>query len=253
MNTVDDICIYKSEIMRNAKYAYLNNDDEYLKNISIENGKVKYKGKELFENKELQINEVNRKEVKIVNDKFLIDNKIIAEPFILSNLAKIQYLICYKIAKKLKLTDEEIAKGINGYKPVENRINKKIAFGKEIIFDGDVTTYERMNEMADSMYEKKYLVLRKVGSAENTFRIRNIVDFFNSFEKVFVFDDIDYLDELKNEKNVVVVNNHDFMKELNGEIIYHYSGYYRVWKEFEESNLNIYDREKYIIKKEQNK
>ena len=93
-------------------------------------------------------------------------------------------------------------------------------------------------------------MLRKVGSAENTFRIKNIVDFFNKFEKVFIFSDINYLDELKNEKNVVIVDNNDFIKKLDGEIIYHYSGYYRVWDKFDEKNLNIYDREKYIIIKE---
>ncbi|MBR3198503.1 MAG: hypothetical protein IKG27_00650 [Bacilli bacterium] len=250
LNSVDDICIYKADIMRNAKYAYLNNNDSYLKNITLDKGIVKYKGKELFENKNLQINYVNNKELQVVDNCFLINNNIKVEPFILSALAGIQYLTCYKIAKKLGLTNEQIKKGLENYMPVENRLNKKKAFGKEIIFDGDVTTYERMNEIADTLYSKKYLVLRKVGSAENTFRIKNIVDFFSKFEKVFIFDDIDYLDELKKEKNVVIVSSNDFIKDLDGQIIYHYSGYYRVWDEFKEENLNIYDREKYKIIKE---
>ncbi len=250
LNTVDDICMYKAEIMRNAKYAYINKEDEYLKNIKLENGIIKYKEKELFENQNLQINYIDKKQIKVVDNCFLIDDEEKIKPFILSALAEIQYMTCYKIAKKLKLTNEQIKKGMEGYQPVENRLNKKKAFGKEIIFDGDVTTYERMNEIADSLYSKKYLVLRKVGSAENTFRIKNIVDFFNKFEKVFIFSDIDYLDELKNEKNVVIVDNNDFIKKLDGEIIYHYSGYYRVWDKFDEKNLNIYDREKYIIIKE---
>jgi len=39
------------------------------------------------------------------------------------------------------------------------------------------------------------------------------------------------------------------MKNIDGTIIYHYSGYYRVWDEFNENNLNIYDNEIYKIKR----
>lgn len=107
-----------------------------------------------------------------------------------------------------------------------------------------------MKELSDLEYETSYLVIRKVGSNENTLRISNITDFFNKFKRVFIFDDIEYLDEFKNHENVTIVSNHDFMNDLDGKIIYHYSGYYRVWDSFDENNLNIYDREKYPIIKE---
>ena len=138
---------------------------------------------------------------------------------------------------------------MNAYEPVENRLNTKKAFGKEIIFDGDITTYERMKELASSLYDKTYLVMRKVGSAENTYRIADIIKHFDAFEKVYIFDDIEYLEELKYHPKVTVVNNHDFMKELDGKIIYHYSGFYRTWLEYDENNLKIYDKEKYKIKR----
>ena len=101
------------------------------------------------------------------------------------------------------------------------------------------------------MYQNKYLVLRKVGSAENTLRIANIKDFFDRYKKVYIFGDVEYLEELKDGDNVVVVNNHDFMQDLKGTIIYHYSGYFRVWDNYDENNLNIYDKEKYPIIKEE--
>ncbi len=166
-------------------------------------------------------------------------------------MAKKQYAVAYKVGKELGLTDEEIKRGMEDYIPVENRVQKEIAFNKSILFDGDVTTYERIKELSDNMYENKYLVLRKVGSAENTLRIANIKDFFPKYKKVFIFKDVEYLDELKEECNVEIVTNHDFMKELKGCIIYHYSGYFRVWDKYDENNLHIYDKVKYPIIKEE--
>ena len=127
---------------------------------------------------------------------------------------------------------------------------KETAFGKKIIFDGDVTTYERMQELSDNMYKNKFLVLRKVGSAENTLRIANIDDHFKKYKKVYIFDDVEYLDELKNAPNVEIVKDNSFLKDIKGTVIYHYSGYFRVWDKFDENNLNIYDRDIYPILKE---
>ena len=249
LNSVEDICVFKSEIMRYAKYAFLNVDDDYLKNIKIVDGKVYFDSNYLFDNDNLSINFLSSDSIKVNLDNFIIDGLVI-KPFILSNLSMIQYLMCLRIAKLCGLSDNQIVCGLNSYKPVENRLQTEYAFGKEIIFDGDVTTYERMDELSNIIYDKKFLVLRKVGSAENTFRIKNIVVFFNRFDKVFVFSDIDYLEQFKDEDNVIIVSNHDFMNSLIGKIIYHYSGYFRVWDDFNEDNLKIYDREKYIIMKD---
>ena len=249
LKSIEDICVFKSEIMRHAKFAFLNLDDACLKMIKKSDDKVYLGSKYLFDNNDLSITYLSADSVKVDKDNFIIDGLTI-KPFILSNLSMIQYLMCFRIAKLCGLNDGKIIDGLSSYKPVENRLQTELAFGKEIIFDGDVTTYERMDELSNIFYDKKYLVLRKVGSAENTFRISNIVDFFNKFDEVFVFSDIDYLDEFKTEENVTIVNNHDFMNDLDGKIIYHYSGYYRVWDGFYEDNLKIYDREKYIIIKD---
>ena len=249
LKSIEDICTFKSEIMRYAKYAFLNFDDDCLKKIKKIDGGVYFGNKHLFDNNNLSINYISADSVKVDEDTFIVDGLSI-KPFILSNLSMIQYLMCFRIAKLCGLNDEKIVDGLSSYKPVENRLQTELAFGREIIFDGDVTTYERMDELSNILYDKKYLVLRKVGSAENTFRIGNIVDFFSRFDKVFVFSDIDYLDEFKMEENVTIVSNHDFMNDLDGKIIYHYSGYYRVWDNFDEDNLKIYDREKYIIIKD---
>ena len=249
LKSIDDICVYKSQIMRYAKYAFLNSDDACLKRIKKIKNKVYFGNKMLFVNNDLTINYLSIDSVKVSANRFTIDDLVI-KPFILSNLSMIQYLMCFKIARMCDVDNSQIIEGFNSYIPVENRLQSENIFGKNIIFDGDVTTYERMDAISNILYDKKYLVLRKVGSSENTFRISNIVDFFDRFDKVFVFSDIDYLDELRNEKNVTIVSNHDFIHDLDGKIIYHYSGYFRVWDEFDQNNLKIYDREKYIILKD---
>lgn len=249
IRSIDDVCIYKTDIMRHAKDAYLNLDNIYLQKLSVDSGNVMYDKKTLFKNKKLKIHGITNDRIKILDDKFLIDDRVLITPFVTSSLSMIQYLICYDIAKKEGLSDDQIVKGMNGYIPVENRLHKEKAFEKEIFFDGDITTYSRMHELSNIIATKKYLVLRKVGSAERGIGMEKIINFFDRFHKVFLFSDIEYLEELKGKNNVVIVENHDFMKNLDGVIVYHYSGYYRVWDKFLEQNLNIYDREKYVIKK----
>ncbi|MCH5166830.1 MAG: hypothetical protein J1F35_02960 [Erysipelotrichales bacterium] len=249
LQTLDDICICKAPVLKHAKMGIINEEDEHLKNINLEDGIVEYNGDPLFKTNLECLDRAKPSEIAIEGNNFVIDNKITITPFILSDLAKTQYLYAYKIGKYLGLTNEEIEKGMKEYTPVENRLNKKVAFGREIIFDGDITYYERMKALSEIKYENAYLVIRKAGCSERSERVENIVDYFDKFKKVFIFDDIEYLDELKNHPNVEVVSNHDFLNNLEGVIIYHYSGYYRVWHTFDENNLNIYDRDIYKINK----
>ena len=249
LNTIDDICKYKALIMQYAKKCFIIKNDDYLDNLHLDSGKLYYKDELILKNDFLDLERIDSFKMVIDGTKFRIDD-ILFSPFILSVLAQKQYIIAYYIGKYLGLSNKEIEMGMKQYSQVENRVNKEMAFGKQIIFDGDITTYERMKELSDNMYDKKYLVLRKVGSAENTLRIASIKDFFCKYENVYIFDDVEYLKELRNYPNVIIVNSHEFMKELDGVIIYHYSGYFRVWDIYDENNLNIYDTTKYPILKE---
>ena len=250
LKTQKDICIYKSFIMQYAKKAFLPSDDIYLNNLSIKNNKLMYNNEILFTNNSLNLIFIDIDNIIIKNDEMNINKNLIVTPFFLSNLSKVQFLIAYNIAKELNLSNDLIKKGMNTYVPVENRIQKKIAFNKEIIFDGDITTPDRLKEIAHNSYEKKYLVIRKVGCSEEYMDQNKIKNVFKYFDKVYIFNDTDYFDNLDKEKNVIIVHNHDFMNALKGTIIYHYSGYYRVWKEYNENNLNIYDNKIYRVLKE---
>ena len=250
LKTIDDICRYKAAIMQYAKDGYVIENDPYLDKLSYEDGKLMYEGnEEVLENPNLNLHRLSLKDTKVENEKLTIEDEITVDPFMLSTLSEKQFLLSYEIGKKLGLTPEQIKEGMDTYQPVENRLQTEYAFGKRIIFDGDITTFERMKELSDNMYKNKYLVLRKVGSAENTFRIADIRKHFPKYKKVFIFDDVEYLDDLCNEPNVEIVHDHSFMDHIEGTIIYHYSGYYRVWDQYEENNLNTYDTEKYPIMK----
>lgn len=249
LKTIDDICKYKAAIMQYAKQGYIIEGDPYLDRLHMDGGELKYDDESLLYNQDLNLERIDMKKTTVEAEEFNIEGEITVDPFMLSTLSKKQFTTAYKIGKYLGLTNEQIKTGMDTYQPVENRLQTEYAFGKRIIFDGDITTFERMKELSDNMYENKYLVLRKVGSAENTFRIADIKQHFNKYKKVYIFDDVEYLEELKDEPNVEIVHDHTFMNDLEGTIIYHYSGYYRVWDKYEENNLNEYDTEKYPIMK----
>lgn len=249
MNTLDDICVNKAKILKNAFIGIINTEDEYLKNIKLDDKHIKYNEDYLFTTNLHHIEDLSPSSSYFAGEDLIIDNKFKIKPFIKSDLAKTQYSIATRIGELTGLSDEEIINGLNDYTPVENRLNTKMVCGKEVIFDGDITSYERMQEISNIKYDKRYLVLRKVGSKENTERIVDIKNHFKKFTKVYLFSDMEYLDELKDAENVEIVDNHSFMANLDGKIVYHYSGYYRVWPYFSEENLNIYDEEVYPIKK----
>ena len=249
LQTIDDICKFKAAIMQYAKKGYIIEGDPYLDKLHLENGELKYEDESILYNPELDLERIDLSNTKVEDEQFNIEDEITVNPFMLSTLSKKQFSTAYKIGKHVGLTNEQIKNGMNSYQPVENRLQTEYISGKRIIFDGDITTFERMKELSDNMYKNKYLILRKVGSAENTFRIADIKEHFNKYVKVYIFDDVEYLDELKDEPNVEIVHDHSFVDELEGTIIYHYSGYYRVWDQYEEENLNTYDKEKYPIMK----
>lgn len=250
LDSLDAICINKAEILKYAKYGIINFDDEYLRKLTLDTNIIHYNGKPLFETNIYFGDFITTTNTIVDGEEIILERNIKVKPFILSKLSNVQYTVACDVGLLAFLDPKEIEKRLNDFVPVENRLNREQVRGKEVIFDGDITTYERMKELSDLDYPKTYLIIRKVGSKENSLRISQITDFFNKFERVYIFDDIEYLDEFKDHENVTIVKNHNFLDDLDGKVIYHYSGYYRVWDTFDERNLNTYDKEKYPIIKE---
>ncbi|MDE5540024.1 MAG: hypothetical protein K2J20_06015, partial [Bacilli bacterium] len=246
-DSIDDICINKASIFRHAKVGFYNNLDEYAKNLSLEAGELCYKGELIHKTKMEKLLEIAT-DYEVNDDRLIFDNQEI-KLFYASELTMVQMILAYKIGVLAEVPKHSIVEALNNYQPVENRIQKKMAFGKEIIFDGDVTTNERIRQLANNNYEKCYLVIRKFGSMENNKRFEKVLDYLERFTKVFIFQDIEYKEMLKKHPKVEVVKNHNFINTLDGVIIYHYSGYYRSFEEYDEENLINLENEKYKIMK----
>ena len=245
METKYDLAYYKSFIFNNAKIGYYNNEDNDL-NYVIKNNNLYLNNKLIGEVNGLKLHQLDLNNIKINGYNFVINNKKIT-PYILSRLSMIQYLVAYKIGIEFKIDKENIIKSLNNYTPVENRINKFKILNKPIIFDGDITNADRMKQLSNHFYDKAYLIIRNFGSAENIVDLKDFKNIFDKFKKVFLFNDIKYLNDLKKYQNTVIVKNHNFIKQLDGMIIYHYSGYFRCFKKFKYHNLIKINEENYKI------
>lgn len=245
MDRIEDLAINKAEIFRNAKIGFYNTSDSYIKRISLKDKDIYYDNNKLFTSNLDKLLPFNVK-MSYKNDGFMIDDKFV-KPYLLTDLSLLQYSLAYQVGKYVGIDDKDIIKALNSYIPVENRISKVKIYGKEVFFDGDVTTYERLKQISKNKYKKKILVIRKFGSAENTDRFDKVPELFTSFDKVYLFDDIEYLSILKGYNKVKVVNNHNFMKEYKGVIFYHYSGYFRDYVKVLEDNLLSLENDTYKI------
>ena len=119
----------------------------------------------------------------------------------------------------------------NEFTFVEHRLQRVNIFGKNVIFDGDSSFKERIHQLSLHLYDKAYFIIRHYAFADYDDDFIGIRDYFSNFDKVFLFEGIKYLDELKKAPNVEIVNNHDFMKDLDGEIFYHCNDYFYIHKE----------------------
>lgn len=245
MNTIDDLCEYKSLIFEHPVVGFINEKDTYIQNLDMKNNRLYYKGQKICK--------TNLQEFwPIMNNVFYEKDHIVInghtiKPFVLSKLSLIEYALAYKIGKYLHITDDTIIETLNNAGPVEHRLETQNIFGKQVIFDSDISTYERLKQLAENLYPKSYLVIRKFGSAEHTNRMIKVRELFEKFDQVYLFSDIAYLKYFINHANVTVVSSHNFMKEIDGVIFYHYSGYYRSFNVFKEENLNYIENERYKV------
>lgn len=237
LNTIDETCMNKAFVLKNAVMGYINRDNEYLNNLSLRNGKLYYKDEELFETNLKELVSLYPSKVDRDNKGIFINGKRIFVP-IMTELSIIQYLIVYNIGMYYGVSEDLIIKELNDFKPVENRLQRVNLFGKNVIFDGDSSFKERIHQLSLHLYDKCYLVIRKYGdTTDYDDDLAGITEYFDKFDKVFIFEGINYFDELVKHPNVVVVNNHDFMKNLDGEIFYHYHEYCYNFDKICEENL----------------
>ena len=236
LNKIDDICINKAMIFRNPRIGFINKDNSYLKDLKLKENKLYYKENLLFETNLKELKEIYPSRANVINNCLYINNNQIKVP-ILTELTALQYQLAYDIGIYLNIEKTDIIKSLNEFEVVENRLQRINIFGKEVIFDGDSSFKERIHQLSNHLYDKAYFVIRKYGADYYIDDFKGITEYFDKFEKVYLFDDINYLEDLKNHPKVEIVNNHDFMKNLDGEIFYHYCDYFYKYADFDLENL----------------
>lgn len=220
IHSVKDIVEGKMEIFRYATYALVNYQDEELKKLAFHDGKCEY-----------EKHQIDTKVEKVFDISNLHDGICL---YVHTNLSKIQYQSAFVVASILGIPDDIIMERLNTSTPVENRVCKQKIFGHDIIFDGDVSGVARFRLFTDHFYPKAVLVLRHLttgGEEEEDYSQFPL--YFERFSHVYIFKDIPQA-KVFSYDNVIWVDNHDFIKELDSDvaIFYHYGSYYRKYKEF---------------------
>ncbi len=229
INNVRDITICKTEVFRYSKYALINMEDKELSKIKFIDNKM------IYDNYQMD------SKVKEVYDISKLNPNI--NLYIKTYISKLEFGAAYYVGKILNIPEELILERLNNSVPVENRVNRNILFGKEIIFDGEVSGVARFSLFTNHFYDKAVLVIRylTLGGEEDE-DYSKYPQYFNRFDKVYLFDDLKNLDVLKSD-NVEIVSNHDFIKNIDKDtqIFYHYGSFYRKYDEFNIENLDRID------------
>ncbi len=165
------------------------------------------------------------------------------KPFLETNLSLQQYVIAINIAFELGLRKDEIQDQIIKFVPVEHRFIRSEINSKPITFLGETVHNSRLATIADDKAKNKTLILRKIGAKSTFTDVKLLINNIKKFGKVYVFDDIgdDYINALKQLKNVELVKDHSFIERINNEIVYVYSGYFHTFSELDYNNLINYD------------
>lgn len=223
--TMDDIVKNKLEVFRYVEYALINKADEYLKNVEFLKNQIKYSDYKI-DSKIKEVWDISKFNAKI-------------NLYVNTELSKIEYQAAYTIGEILKIPQKTILNRLDKALPVENRTQKEKIYNHEIIFDGDVSGIARFSLFTKHNYSKAVLIIRALTEdGEESEDYKLLDNFFNRFEKIYIFDNVQVKNQLKS-LNIQIVKNHDFMKNISQDttIFYHYGSYYRKFSKFDLENL----------------
>lgn len=229
IKSVEDITKCKMEVFKYSKYALINMEDNELSKIKFDNHKLIYKDYEMESNVE-ELYDISK-----LNSKINI--------YLKTYISKVEYSSAYYVGIILGIPEDIVIDRLNKAIPVEYRVNKNYIFNKEIIFDGDVSGVARFSKFTNHFYNRAILIIRYLTtSGEEDEDYSKYPQYYDRFEKVYLFNDIECLDVLKNDKTIIV-SNHDFIKDIDNDvqIFYHYGSYYRKFDEFNIDNLGRVD------------
>ncbi|MCT4611742.1 MAG: Mur ligase family protein [Clostridia bacterium] len=268
LNSRDNIAYYKSKIFLKAKQGIVNRDDEVLKKLNIIGGDQKNMnvlrlGDRVIGDTAINsLQDVSKDSIKGYKVElkaegirlFNGEEEHLIKPYIYTKLFVEQALTSLTIALNLNINIDEAVESINNYKPVEKRINQEQILGKNMFFDADITTLDRLNKVAENYYNDTTMIVRKINIGEKKeIDEDKLMEIFNKFGKVYVYQDADvskdFLENLSGVDNISIVKTEEGLSEELADnddedraYFYHYGGYYRKFETLDEENL-MYKKE----------
>ena len=231
ISSKEDILLSKVKLLSHCEKAIINGSDDLIGQLLFSSDEIYFGDKLIAEH---QLEEV----IAVKPDE--IDHKNLNyTPYVLTNLSITQAEVLKGIAK-IKTIDENVAiDAVNDFVPAEKRLQKQQLQGHNIYFDGDVSGSARINELSDHYYDNAILVIRDItSSGEEVEDYSKIVSSFDKYKRVYLFSDIIDMVPVTKSPKINVVDNHDFLNEINGStIFYHYGSYYRSNSEYQEEVL----------------
>jgi hypothetical protein len=227
INNTLDILESKSEITKGA-IPIINIDDELLFARYKDQGDLVSFA---INNKFADVHVV---EIDVDKNEVLIDIKgyrVLFRPFLFTKLTLYQILAACCVGLVTDISRTSIAKHISALVPKENRLVWVRWKNFQILFDGERTLDERLNELADSFYADTTLIIYRF---EDNYPLALEVfpSIFSKFTRVYILKDFtnyEQLSCLKLYHNTKFINHTDLLKEVPQEslIFLHYSTYYR--------------------------
>ncbi|MGV8131099.1 MAG: Mur ligase family protein [Candidatus Pacearchaeota archaeon] len=227
INSVQDILESKSQIT-NGAISVINIDDKllldkYIDQANIVSFAINNKSADVYVDK---IN-VDKNEV-LINIR---GSKISFKPFLLTKLTMYQVLAACCVGVITGITVSEIAKHISSLEPKENRLVRTKLKNYNILFDGERTLDERINELAENLYEDTTLIIFRFED-KYPLDLQVFPLIFSKFTRVHILDDFtnrEQLSLLAFSQNTKFVDHVDVLNNVpeNSMIFLHYSTYYR--------------------------
>lgn len=227
INNIEDILESKSEITKGA-IPVINFDDELLlRRYADQDNLVSFAINNNLADICVNKIDVNKNEVLIDIKGF----KVSFSPFLFTKLTLYQILAacCVGVITDIPLSD--IANHISTLEPKENRLVWTKFKNYRILFDGERTLDERMNELAENFYEDTTLIIYRFED-KYPLGLETFPLIFSKFTRVYILEDFtnhEQLSSLNFPHNTKFVNHSNLLKDVpeNSMIFFHYSTYYR--------------------------
>lgn len=227
INSIHDILESKSQITKGA-IPVINIDDKLLLNkYANTDDLVSF----AINNKlaDIYVDKIDAKKNEVLID--IKGLKVSYKPFLLTKLTLYQVLAACCVGIIANIPLQEIANHISALEPKENRLVRKKYKQFNILFDGERTLDERMNELAENLYEDTTLIIYRF---EDKYPLELDVFplIFSKFTRVYILNDFtnyEQLSSLNFPHNTKFINRSDLLKDVpeNSMIFIHYSTYYR--------------------------